>query len=313
MNSSRLSFFQKNIRYNKALISLLKCFDRKRYYEEKRKRAQLALKHFSENYRVPEGRSRGHPQTFKHSGNAGDIIYALPTVQALVKSECAAVLIALGEELKNKTLTHPLGGVMMNEAMLAMLQPLLLAQPYVSSVEVYDGRSVDFDLDSFRRAPIPVDRMSIARWYFYLFAVTADLSKPWLTVDADCAYASRLVVARSMRYRNLALDYSLLARYGSPVFVGVESEYADFKKYVPQAEWVQVHDFLQMARVIAGARLFVGNQSFPFAIAEALKIPRILEVDPAMPNVIPVGARAHDVLFQDQFARVLGELWAATE
>jgi hypothetical protein len=36
--------------------------------------------------------------------------------------------------------------------------------------------------------------------------------------------------------------------------------------------------------VIAGSRLFVGNQSCPAAIAEGLKRPMILEVYPALPN-----------------------------
>jgi hypothetical protein len=41
---------------------------------------------------------------------------------------------------------------------------------------------------------------------------------------------------------------------------------------------------LQIARVIAGSRLFVGNQSCPAAIAEGLKHSMILEVYRDLPN-----------------------------
>ncbi len=43
-------------------------------------------------------------------------------------------------------------------------------------------------------------------------------------------------------------------------------------------------NLLEVARVIAGSRLFVGNQSCPAAIAEGLKHPMILEVFPTMAN-----------------------------
>lgn len=307
MKKAQPSFFEKNIRYNKVLLSLVKCFDKKRYYEEKRKRAQLKLKAFGADFSVP-ARVTGRPAIFKHAGNAGDIIYALPAIRELAADIGAELRLQLGSPLLNKTLTHPLGGVMLNQGMFDMLRPLLIAQPYIKSVQVFGSEAIDYDLDAFRAAPIPVDRMCISRWYFYLLGISADLARPWLKVEPDPAFAGRVVVARSFRYRNLTLDYSVLNAGEAPVFVGVEEEYRDFKRVVPGAEWVRVKDFLQLAQMIAGAQLFIGNQSFPFSLAEGLKVPRILEVDPAVPNVIPTGGRAHDVLFQDQFRRVLEEM-----
>ena len=307
MKKAQPSFFDKNIRYNKVLLSLVKCFDKKKYYEEKRKRAQLRLKAFGAGFSVPL-RVTGRPAIFKHAGNAGDIIYALPAIRELAAESGAELRLQLGSPLLNKTLTHPLGGVMLNQTMFEMLRPLLIAQLYINSVEVLGREAVDYDLDAFRASPIPVDRMCISRWYFYLLGISADLAKPWLQAEPDVAFAGRVIVARSFRYRNLTLDYSVLNDGEAPVFVGVEEEYLDFKRAVPRAEWVRVKDFLQLAQMIAGARLFIGNQSFPFSVAEGLKVPRILEVDPAVPNVIPTGSHAHDVLFQDHFRRVLEDM-----
>jgi ADP-heptose:LPS heptosyltransferase len=56
-----------------------------------------------------------------------------------------------------------------------------------------------------------------------------------------------------------------------------------------------------MARVIRSARFFIGNQSFPFALAEALKVPRILEVCPQTPDVIPTGDHIGAAYFQQNF------------
>jgi hypothetical protein len=304
MKKAQPSFFEKNIQYNKVLLSLLKCFDKKKYYEKKRERAQLQLKAFGEIFSVPPP-VRGRSAIFKHAGNAGDIVYALPAIRELAGKSGADLRLELGSPLLNKTLTHPLGGVMLNQRMFEMLRPLLEAQSYIKSVRILTHEKVDYDLDLFRAAPIPVDRMCISRWYFYLFGISADLSSPWLKTEADPASIGRIVVARSFRYRNLTLDYGLLDQFAPPVFVGLEEEYRDFKRAVPKAEWIPVSDFLQLARLIAGARLFIGNQSFPFALAEALKVPRILEVDPAVPNVIPTGGHAHDILFQDQLRHVL--------
>lgn len=47
---------------------------------------------------------------------------------------------------------------------------------------------------------------------------------------------------------------------------------------IPKLEYIPVEDFMHMANIIAGCRFFIGNQSFPFAIAEALKVKRLLEV-----------------------------------
>ncbi len=63
----------------------------------------------------------------------------------------------------------------------------------------------------------------------------------------------------------------------------------------------QVSDFLQLAQLIAGSRLFIGNQSLPFAIAEALKVNRLLEVYYKAPNVAVSGRNGYDFCFQQQF------------
>jgi ADP-heptose:LPS heptosyltransferase len=74
---------------------------------------------------------------------------------------------------------------------------------------------------------------------------------------------------------------------------------------LPRLHYAECSDFLQLARVVKSARLFIGNQSFPYALAEALKVPRILEVCPLYPVVTPTGDNAGEAFFQASFERLV--------
>jgi hypothetical protein len=237
-----------------------------------------------------------------HSGNAGDVIYALPTIEAMRKMTNARIelYLRLGQPLVLSGYnTHPLGNVMLNERMAEMLIKLLEPQPYIDFIGIHTDQLIDIDLDYFRAGGIPLDKGNIARWCSYLTGVNPILYKSWLTVEPDPAYADTIVMARSERYRNYTINYKFMNKYANIVFIGVESEYNDIKKTLPGIKWVQVDDFMQMARIIKGAKFFIGNQSFPFSIAEGLKVPRILETSFDVINVVPEGEDGYDFFFQE--------------
>ena len=62
-------------------------------------------------------------------------------------------------------------------------------------------------------------------------------------------------------------------------------------------------DFLEAAQIIKSSKFFIGNPSLGFAIAEALKVPRLLEACPEFPVVQPVGKDAFDFYFQPHFEK----------
>ena len=62
-----------------------------------------------------------------------------------------------------------------------------------------------------------------------------------------------------------------------------------YEKNIPHIQHIGSTDALELARAIAGAKFFIGNQSFFFAVAEALKVKRALEVCYQTPNVIVEG------------------------
>jgi hypothetical protein len=86
---------------------------------------------------------------------------------------------------------------------------------------------------------------------------------------------------RSPRYHNwnfVPVWKRMWERYrGETVFVGSPGEHADFCWYVGPVPHYPTKDYLELAQVIAGCDLFVGNQSSPFWVAEALKKQVVLE------------------------------------
>lgn len=248
---------------------------------------------------------------FLHTGNVGDIIYALPVIKKLheIVNVPLNLILKLNEPLRlGQGMIHPLNNVMLNTATAEFLKPLITSQPYISSCVIYTDQPVDINLSLFRKAGIRQDRGNIARWNFYTTGVTANLTEKWLIVNPDAQYNDTIVVARSQRYNNPIIDYSFLSKYPKIAFIGVKAEYEAIRKFIPEIKWVQVNSFLEMARIIAGSKFFIGNQSFPFSLAEALKVPRVLENYHAAPNVIVEGENAYDFYFQKHFEAIVKEL-----
>ncbi|MES2648038.1 MAG: hypothetical protein V4717_14260 [Bacteroidota bacterium] len=247
---------------------------------------------------------------FKHSGNAGDIIYALPAIFQLSKNQPIHLHLQTNQPGKYGNAGHPLGNVMMNKRMIEMLSPLLLAQPDISTCDEYLEQHIDYDLDYVRKYPFQLNKGNIIHWYYWAFGVRADESKPWLNIKPDHLYNNAIVLARSKRYNAPGIQYSFLVKYERVVFIGVEEEYELMKKQIPELLFQPVKNFYEMAMIIAGSKLFIGNQSFPFAIAEAIKVKRILEVYFQSPNVAVSGNNGWEFCFQPQFEKIVEKLMA---
>jgi hypothetical protein len=231
----------------------------------------------------------------------GDVVYSIPCVQAFAE-KFGPVDLYLGISERD----GHFGGKHFSRAKVEWLMPLLAAQPCIHSVQVYTGQKLDLDLNLFRKLPIDFRAGDLATWYRWAFPVDYDLTQQWLHVEAEPN--NEIVVNRSARYNNPDINYGFLTGR-SVVFVGVDDEYKSFVAQVPDAVHHPVASALELAKLISGCRLFVGNQSCPFAIAEALKVNRVLEVFPRAPNVLVHGPGGFDAVtqlgFEWQVARLL--------
>ena len=246
---------------------------------------------------------------FRHSGLIGDIIYAIPAMKVLAgeKKICLHLLINQ-KSLYKKSMQHYNKNKILTDKSVEWLAPLLLSQNGFATCDIYTNQKIDYDLDEFRKLPFDYNMGHICRWYFLAYGITADLSKPWLFVNADTSFKNEIIISRSFRYRAPGIRYDFLKEHPSITFLGLPDEFEDMKTMIPHLKYRNVTNFLELAQIIAGCRFFIGNQSFPFAVAEALKVKRALEVYFECPNVIPEGEYGYDFSYQPQFEKIVRQL-----
>lgn len=230
-----------------------------------------------------------------HSGNLGDIIYSLPTAYAL-RINHYVINVCQDPNFEARVLTI--------DSALA-LAPLLLGQGTINQVTVINSQvpweyadpkqiGVDHVLDSFRRLP---NAEGIHLLYRHALINNAEISPnlPWIHLKGSAPKLSiniskpYVVVGLTGRYRRHGDDYYEQLLQDIPpenlVFIGTEGEL--YRKRVVPGQYVKARDHIELAWIIRQSALFIGNPSFPYALAEAMKVPRFVEL-PEGTNVAPL-------------------------
>jgi hypothetical protein len=285
-----------------------KFFDKNKYQHLKLQ-AQIRLntdtfKRDYENiiYDILENIKNKTTLNFLHSGHCGDLVYALPVIKELSKNHKCNLYIRSNKVMSFFYYKHPAGKVYIDDRILSLFLPVLKNQNYINIAEKYSEQEIDIDLDLFRKLPVNILYNS-PRWYFHICGIQVDLSKPYMDVLPHPKLKNKIVIHRTFRYRNNFINYKFLSSYGEIIFVGIKEEYEDLKKDIPNLILYDCKDYLEMASIIKSCRFFIGNQSVAYPIAEALKVPRILEACPYFPVVQPVGDDAFDFYYQPHFEK----------
>ena len=225
---------------------------------------------------------------YKHSGTFGDLIYGLSVVK---KMGGGTVAVALGNIEKcvaeygyRPDEVDPMHRGRFRNADLDLIRPLLTRQSYIDQATVWTGDQ-DVDLDRFRGVLFRGFEGNYVEAYYRTFDLpfTSDVyNETWL--EADPVQMASVVINRTFRYRcpngtgtwqNL-LEQANIAQNG--IFVGTQEEHEDFEKSTGfRVNYYAVRDFKELADVIAGADLFMGNQSAAYSIAMGLGKSSVLE------------------------------------
>ena len=261
----------------------------KKHYEEKILNIQKAIKEKTS-------------LNFLHSGNLGDLIYSFAIIKELSKTHQCNFYIQVNKKIPVEYLKHPAGGYYIDERMLNLFLPLAKKQSFINKVEKYKNQDIDIDLDIFRTLPINICFNS-PRWYFHITGIQVDLSLPYLEIDDHEKIKNKIIIHRTFRHRNQFINYKFLKKYEELVFIGTNDEYLDLKNEIPKLKLYECKDFLEMAQIIKSSKFFIGNQSIAYPMAEALKVPRLLEAEPLFPVVQPVGKNAYDFYYQPHFEK----------
>jgi hypothetical protein len=238
---------------------------------------------------------------FKHSGNAGDIVYSLNAIRSacFLHDKDAILYLKLDEPIQlHPSFKHPLGGVMLNRYMFDNLRPLLLECDFIEDVVIYTNQKVDYDLDSFRKIGFNLGAGDIKKWYLYAhpelqyhYSNDPVLNyHHYKSLEQSYWGDAFIVLNRSERYNNGQIDYSILNQVQLPIyFVGTDTEFSIMKNIVWDLQHKKVANFLELKDFIAYSKLFIGNQSMCYSIAEQVQANRLLEVYFSCPNVITEG------------------------
>jgi hypothetical protein len=214
---------------------------------------------------------KGVERTYSHGGDTGDLIYALASVKMMG-----------GGRMRLVKAGHPREPF--SPAKVESLRRFLEAQPYISGVE-YGETAVGMNLDHWRN--YYRNDLSLCDMVASAFGLPHyPRNEPWLF----CAQPNRVapvVIARSARCHGNNFPWRRVRElyHAQAIFVGLSEEHAAWEKefgticYHPTADW------WELCRVIAGAEIFIGNQSAPMALALGLCVPRIVqEVHLPWPN-----------------------------
>lgn len=225
--------------------------------------------------------------TYRHAGDRGDIIAALPIIRQLG----AGVLYIEASSYTREMLTPDkwLG-----------LDRLFREQPYIADVREWRRESVTYNLNDWRSRWFKACRMgtdrekSLLQYQLEQYGIPLSAAdEPWIKVEP--VKVARVVLNRTGPgrqphhvYHGHEFPWHLVwKKYGKDaVFIGTRDEHEVFCGTCGEVPMVETKDLYEAAQVIAGCDLFVGNQSVCFWLAEAMKKRIVLEVWRGGPNCL---------------------------
>lgn len=179
------------------------------------------------------------------------------------------------------------------ERLIALVKPLIETMPWISDCrEQEPNEFADWDHGTFRRGYVPGKSLISSQLDGLLTAtgkhINFDYSAKWIEVEPSDESSDRIISARSSRYHNDKFPWKeIVEKYGDRLmFIGTQIEHRDFCREFGRIEHRKTDDMLEVAELIAGSLLFIGNQSSPNAVCEGLKHDSIQEVCLHYPDCI---------------------------
>ncbi len=220
---------------------------------------------------------------FIAGGMMGDFIHSLYVVKNICEKRGIKANLYLtdqGDKWKRGLLTAH-----------ADLEALVMAQPYINRFRTGFG-----DLDPARSINLSNWRQAVANTHsetgkydkcwsdmlaqYYGFEVPE--KNRWLRVDSIHSDVS-VVIHRSKHHHNTAFPWTNIIHsiQREIIFLTCDaSEWDAFPFKNVKIKPVVVSTIHDMSMVMASGTFFIGNQSAPFALASALDVPRLCELDP---------------------------------
>jgi hypothetical protein len=195
---------------------------------------------------------------FFHSGDLGDVIYALPAMRALGGGSLY---------LESRPWT-----ARMTRSRVDLLHSLFELQPYIDKVRHAEPPRGAVDFSTFRQGGL-LYGVSLAELQANWVGAVDWSPAPWLSIGQPPTPGGRVVCHRSPRYHNPYFRWDLVGQYfGARLFfVGLPQEVVALRTETGvNAEHLITDDYYELAEIISGSHIFIGNQSSPMALALAM-------------------------------------------
>ena len=198
------------------------------------------------------------------SGDLGDALYCLPSIRAL------------GGGILYFT-SRPWTRTRWTEGLLFVIKPLIDATGFCTA-QLHQGEETEYDFSTFRHGGYKLGDTIVERQRRWVGAMEADTETPWLKADENSL--SRIVINRASRWHGFHFPWKRIVEefYDEITFIGLQSEHEAFQREFGKVFFVPCSNLLEAAEIIAGAELFIGNQSACNAIANGLGKNLVLEV-----------------------------------
>lgn len=179
--------------------------------------------------------------------------------------------------------------------LLRFMGPLLASQPYIKEVRMAEAADQpDWRSGGFREARLHDTTRTLMVAHLRHLAMVRRMTPsipplaPWLKVDPSPETRGMVVINRTERYRNKFFKWHEIVDHykGRLVFVGLQHEWKQFCESFGYVSFRETKTLLDVARLIAGSDLFIGNQSCAYACAEGLKHNSIQETSTDIPDCI---------------------------
>jgi hypothetical protein len=224
--------------------------------------------------------------SFTHSGSTGDTFSSLAAVRCLGGGDYYLRL----NNMDNICASLGWGNAgrhsgRMRKGDFDFLAPIMEIQSCITKFEIWDGRTVDYELEQcayhMRDNIWPAN---FANWYAQAMKLDLEKNKrilqidPYVDVDKPTSISGRPVcISRNPHHLDGTPDLAKVEEWinwfdrglaEQCFFVGLPEEHAWFEDLMKvKVHYEPTSDGLALARLIAGAKMMIGNQSMPATLA----------------------------------------------
>jgi len=244
------------------------------------------------------------PKSAFHSGAMEDIVYSIPTMREL------------GVKTVNLNPAKWWGAFNFDKSQAEFISKLLESEGFdchiIKPEEIVNS---DYCMDKFRYSYQDLQFEHLVISIGNAHGLEINPATKWLTSSGK--KSKDVLLSHTSRYHGVFFDWfaiiQALKKMNATVgFLGSKSDYELFIKENPKAggyvEYLECKDAAEMKDFIAGCKLFIGNQSLPYSIAEGLKVPRIQETCEWASNCLPEGKNGTSVISYTDLMNAIGRI-----